>query len=62
MKGGDDMRAPQARKPQALLGEALGESGAGGGPYRGSPGESFAAQGRLRIGVGRGQGRRADPK
>ena len=52
---------PKAREAQSLLGEATAESDARGGLDRRSPGESVAAQNRLRIGVGRVQGV-ANPK
>ena len=57
VKGRDNPRAPEAREAQTLLGEATAESGASGRLDCPSPGEGVAAQGRLRIGVGRGQGR-----
>ena len=51
VKDRDDLRAPEPREAQTFLGEAAAESSASCGANLASPGESVAAQERLRIGL-----------
>ena len=62
MKSGDNSGTPEACEAQSLLGEATAESGAGGRLDLSSSDKSRPAQSRLRISVGRGQGRVGDPR
>ena len=61
MEGRNNSGTPEPCEAQAFLGKAATEGGADGRLDFQSPGESVAAQNRLRIGVGRSQGI-ANPK
>ena len=61
MKGGNGAGTQEARQPQALAGEAAAESRTLARSDQRAPGQGFAAERCLRIGVSRGQ-RCANPE